>query len=186
MDVLEAIKSRRSIKKFTDRPVDRDDIERLIWAAVLAPNHKMTQPWEFIVLGPEARRAYGAALGARKAKKVEDPAAARLVLEKITGENASLPAMIVATVPIVEDPETREDDYAATMMAIQNLSLAALAVGLGTHIKTGAIMDDPSARAAAAVEHGRRIVAIINVGEPAEIPSPKERDSAVNKTRWLP
>ena len=185
MDVLEAIQNRRSIKKFTDRAVERADIERLLSAAVLAPNHKMTQPWEFIVLGPAARRAYGYALGARKAQKVEDPEAARLVREKIADEHAALPAMIAATVPIEENPETREEDYAATMMAIQNLSLVALAIGLGTHIKTGAVMDDPAARAAAGVAEGRRIIAIINIGEPAEIPAGKERAPASSRTRWL-
>jgi nitroreductase len=186
MDVLEAIQSRRSIKKFTDRPISRAEIEQLLAAAVLAPNHRMTQPWEFAVLGPEARHAYGAVLGARKAKKVEDPEAARQMREKVAEEHGALPAMIAVTVRVDENPETREEDYAATMMAVLNLSLAAVAIGLGTHIKTGAVMDDPGARAAVGVEDGRRIVAIINVGEPAEVPTAKERAPAEAKTRWLP
>jgi nitroreductase len=69
MDVLEAIRTRRSVREFTNRPISREDIMRLLEAVVQGPNHRMTQPWRFYVLGPEARRAYGAALGARKAKR---------------------------------------------------------------------------------------------------------------------
>ena len=68
MDTLDAIRGRRSIREFTDREITRDEIERLFEAAAQAPNHRMTQPWRFYVLGPEARRAYGAVLGARRAR----------------------------------------------------------------------------------------------------------------------
>ena len=73
MNVTDAISQRRSIKKFQDRPVTREEIEGLLDAAVMAPNHHLTQPWRFYVLGPEARAAYGLALGERKAKKLPDP-----------------------------------------------------------------------------------------------------------------
>src|SRR5215831_2489858 len=139
MRVSEAIRSRRSIKKFTDRPVTREEIEALLAAAALAPNHRLTQPWRFYVLGPEARYAYGLALGARKAKKIEDPAKAAQMKETVAIEHRALPAMLVVAVVNNDDAELREEDYGATMMAIQNLSLAAVELGLGTHIKTGAV-----------------------------------------------
>ena len=153
---------------------------------MLAPNHRMTQPWRFYVLGPKARRAYGAALGARKARKVEDPEAARLVREKVEAEHEALPAMIVVAMVENDDPATREEDYAAVMMAVQNIAVAAAEVGLGTHIKTGAVMQDPAARAAAGVRDGERIVAVVNVGEPAELPAAKERSPASVFTVWRP
>jgi nitroreductase len=65
MHVSEAISARRSIKRFTDRPVTREHIETLLTSAVAAPNHRFTQPWRFYVMGPEARQAYGLALGER-------------------------------------------------------------------------------------------------------------------------
>lgn len=185
MDAKEAISARRSIKQFTDRPVTREEIETLLDAAVLAPNHRMTQPWRFYVLGPDARAAYGGALGDRKAKRVEDPAAARAVRDKVAREHAGLPAMIVVAMVEDENPEIREEDYATVMMAVQNMSLAAVDLGLGTHIKTGAVMADPAARAAAGVPEGQRIVAAVNVGEPADVPAPKQRDAATSHTTWL-
>jgi nitroreductase len=71
-------------------------------------------------------------------------------------------------------------------MAIQNLALAAHAAGLGTHLKTGAVMDDPRARAAAGVPDGQRIIATIELGEPAGLSAPKPRTPASELTTWLP
>ncbi len=186
MDLFEAINARRSIKQFTARPIARPEIERLLQAAALAPNHRMTQPWRFYVLGPEARRAYGEVLGARKAKKVEDPEAARAVIEKVAAAEAAMPAEIAVAMTLDENPEIREEDYAATMMAAQNLMLAATAMGLATHIKTGAVMDDPRARAAVGVPEGQRMVALVQLGEPAAVPEPKARRAAAEVTTWVP
>jgi len=186
MDILDTITARRSIREFKDREISREEIERLLQAAIQAPNHRMTQPWRFYVLGPEARRSYGAALGARKAKRVEDPEAARDVLNKVAEKHASLPAMIAVAVVLHENPEICEEDYASTFMAIQNLSLAAHAMGLGAHIKTGAVMDDPNSRKAVGVAEGERIIATLEVGEPAAMPEPKARTPAADQTTWLP
>ena len=186
MNISDAISTRRSIKEFTPRPVSRDRIEQLLEAAVQAPNHRMTEPWRFYVLGEQARRAYGAALGARKAKKVEDPTAAADMSRRVEEKHAALPAMLAVSVVVADDPEVREEDIAAAWMAIENLLLLAPALGLGTHLKTGAIMGDPKARSAVGVPEGERIVAIIELGEPAAPGSVKPRKAATSLTRWVP
>src|SRR3954469_23089057 len=94
MRASDAIRGRRSIKRFADRPVSRAEIETILDAAVLAPNHRLTSPWRFYVLGPEARAAYGLALGDRKAKKLTDPGAAQAMRDTISREHRALPAMI--------------------------------------------------------------------------------------------
>ena len=186
MRTSEAIRDRRSIKRFADRPVTREEIETILDAAVLAPNHRLTNPWRFHVLGPESRAAYGLALGNRKAKKLTDPDAAQTMRDNVSREHRTLPAMIAVGVVTSDDPEQREEDYAATMMAVQNIMLAAMELGLGTAIKTGAIMGDPAARAAAGVTDDERIVAVINLGVPADVPPPKGRRSAAEVTVWRP
>lgn len=185
MNILDAIARRRSIKRFTATPVTRDEIAALLDAACCAPNHRMTQPWRFYVLGPQARRAYGDALGVRKARKVEDAEAAALVRAKVAAEHEALPAMVAVAMVQDENPEIREEDYAATMMAVQNLCLAAEAIGLGAHIRSGGIMDDSAARSAVGVADGERIVATISLGEPADVPEPKARISAEQLTTWV-
>lgn len=186
MDLFTLLRSRRSIKQFTPQPVTRDQIECLIDAAVQAPNHRMTQPWHFYVLGIEARRAYGQALGARKARRVEDPDAARAVEEKVAAAEAAIPAEVAVTMRLNENPEIREEDYAATMMAVQNMLLAAQEMGLGTHLRTGAVMDDPRTRAAVGLSDGERLVALVQVGKPAEVPDAKPRRSGAECTTWVP
>jgi nitroreductase len=184
MPVFDIIANRRSIKRFTGRAVTRAEIERLLAAATLAPNHKLTQPWRFYVLGPEARYAYGLALGARKARKVEDPEKAAQLRQTVADEHRALPVMLVVAVVDHEDAELREENYAAAMMAIQNLSLVAVEMGLGTHIKTGAVMADPASRAAVGVKDNERIIAVVNIGEPADVPPPKAREPATAVTTW--
>jgi nitroreductase len=186
MNVSDAIRARRSIKRFTDRAVTRDEIEAVLDAATLAPNHRLTQPWRFYVLGPEARHAYGLALGERKAKKVEDAEAARSLRDAVAAEHRALPCMIAVAVVNNDNPEIREEDFAAAMMAVENLALEAVARGLGTHLKTGGVMSDPAARAAARVLDNERIIAIVNLGEPADVPPPKKRESAASFTTWVP
>ena len=186
MNVFDAIRDRRSIKRFADRPVTREQLERLLDVAVLAPNHRMTQPWRFLVLGPEARRAYGRLFGRRKAGKIAEAAAADVVARRFEEEYAALPALIGVAMRLDENAADREEDYAATFMAVDNLCLAALELELGTHIKTGAVLADPEVRAALEVPAEERLVAIVQVGYPAEQPAPKPRAAAAELTRWLP
>jgi nitroreductase len=184
VNVSDAVAQRRSIKKFQDRPVPREDLEALLDAAVLAPNHRLTQPWRFYVLGAESRRRYGLALGERKARKLEDPAAAGAMREKIAREYESLPGLIAVASVVSDNPETREEDYAAVMQAIANMMLVAVERGLGTHLRTGAVMDDSAARAAIGVRDGERVVALVSVGVPAEVPPAKPRQAAAAVTTW--
>lgn len=185
MALIDLLRRRRSIKRFTDRVVTRDEIETLLAAAVLTPNHRLTEPWRFYVLGPEARHAYGLALGERKARKLEDADAARTLRERVAAEHRALPAMIAVAVVTNDNPEIRDEDYAATMMGIENLLLAAVELGLGTALRTGGVMGDAAARATAGVAENERIVAIVNVGEPAEVPAGPKKTSAADYTTWV-
>ena len=186
MDIFDIISSRRSIKKYTNREISNEAIGQLLEIAVQAPNHRMTEPWRFYVMGPESRAGFGAALGVRKAKRVDETDAAEQVIRKVADSHRTLPAMLAVSMTVDEDPDIREEDYASTFMAIQNICLAACAMGLGTHVKSGAVMDDPSARTAVGVGEGERIVATISLGEPAEIPTPKGRRDASDVTTWKP
>ncbi|MBI4545087.1 MAG: nitroreductase [Gemmatimonadetes bacterium] len=186
VDVFEAMGGRRSIKRFTPRPVSREEIERALERAVQAPNHRMTEPWGFLVLGAAVKRRYAEVLGRRKGRKVEDPAAAAAVREKTLEDVMAVPAVVAVTTRLDPDPEIREEDYAATFMAIQNILLSAAALGLGTHLRTGAVLQDPELRQALGVAADRRVVALIYLGEPAEVPLAKQRTPAVEKTAWLP
>ena len=104
--------------------------------------------------------------------------------EKTAQEYDAFPALIAVATVVAETPETREEDYAAVMQAIALITLVAMERGLGTHIRTGAVMDDPAARSAIGVRDGERVVAMIAVGVPEEIPAPKTRQAAAAVTEW--
>ena len=105
--------------------------------------------------------------------------------DRVAAEHRALPSMIAIALVKSDNPEIAEEDYASAMMGIQNLVLAAVELGLGTAIRTGAVMGDPAARAAAGVGENERIVAIVNVGEPAETPGGPKKRTAEELTRWV-
>jgi nitroreductase len=185
MTVEEAIRTRVSVKEYAPEPVPRGVLERLLELAVLAPNHRMTEPLGFRVMGEAAKRAYGEALGGRKAARIEDPAVARQVVDKVVRRTVSVPSMVAVLVREDENPEIREEDYATAFMAIQNLGLAAVEAGLGTHVKTGAVLGEPALRDALEAGADQRVAAIVFVGGAAELPDPKPRTPAAERTRWL-
>ena len=184
--VIQVIRDRRSQKTFTTRPVNEADIRTLLDAAVLAPNHKMTQPWGFAVLGPRARRRYGEIKAALRVREETDAAIAEEKRAKITAETAALPAVVVVTQHLEGEPNRRREDYAAIFMAIENMLLAATSMGLGSKVHTGDIMNAVPMRELIQAQENEQIVAIVHFGEAAEEMKPKTRTPAADKTRWLP
>jgi nitroreductase len=187
MDALDAIAARTSTRAFADKPVPRASLERLLAAAVRAPNHKLTEPWRFAVLtGPSATR-FAELKRTHRATRFPDPAApeAARAIDKTWREAAGTPAFVVVMCAVSDDPVRREEDYASAMMAVQNLLIAATAVGLGSYLRTGGIMEDPGVEALVQLPAGHRIVAVVSLGYPAAAEQPKQRGDVVAKTLWL-
>jgi nitroreductase len=187
MDTYDAISRRTSTRAYVPQPVPRYQIERLIAAAVRAPNHKLTEPWRFTVLTGESLKRYAAVRRAHRATRFADPTdpQAAKAIEKTYREHLDTPAFVVVACTVSDDPIRKEEDYGATMMAIENLMIAAAADGLGTYLRTGGIMDHPDVRALAQVPEGYRIVGIVSLGWPAREEEPKRRTSAAELTTWL-
>ncbi|HSL72500.1 MAG TPA: nitroreductase family protein, partial [Longimicrobiales bacterium] len=146
-----------------------------------APNHKLTEPWGFLVLGPRTKRAYAETKARLKLGARDDAEKAQKMIDEVM----AIPAIVGVTQRLDDDPIRREEDYAAVFMAIQNLLLAATSLGLGTKMHTGEILEDKELRDALQVNDGERIVAFVDVGEPAEELPPKKRVLATERTRWL-
>lgn len=185
MEAFDAIAGRRSIKRFAPRVIGREEIERLLEAAVLAPNHRMTEPWGFLVLGSEAKRAYAEVRARHKAENAADASARAAVRTKVVDETMAVPVIVAVTSYLAEDPLVREEDFAATYMAIENLLIAATSCGLGTHLRTGKLLDHAELRAALDIGRRERLVAAVYLGESVEVPVAKRRAPAAQKTRWL-
>jgi F420 biosynthesis protein FbiB-like protein len=188
--VQQAIFARRSIRKFTAQPVDREVVARLLDAAAQAPNHRLTRPWRFYVLdrsGPMraelARVAEEVAL-----QGAPDPAdeQARARARSKGDEIAAVPVLVVAyCVPGRHDEETREN-YAAVACAMQNIQLAAVEEGLVSGWSTGGFTRDPALKATLGAEDDWQPVGALYIGYAAPGSSPtRERPKAEAFTRWL-
>ncbi len=187
MDVLDAIYARGSVKAFNDRPVERELVEKLLDAAVRAPNHRLTEPWGFYVLTGEPKQRFAELRRDLRAKRFDDPEAPEVqkALEKAYEGAARTPVIIAVTTLVADDPVQRDEDFAATSCAIQNILLAAVDLELGTYLRTGALIEDDRVRELLGVPDDHRIVGTIYLGYPTQAPRMKRRTSAAEKTRWL-
>jgi nitroreductase len=187
MDAIDAIQRRTSVRRFRPDQVPRDTIARLLDAAVRAPNHKLTEPWRFAVFTGRARDRLAELKARHRLKRYADPesAEARAGADKVRREARETPAFVVVMCAVSPDDLTREEDYAAAMMAVANLMIAAEALGLGTYLKTGGIMRDAGLTEMVGLEQGFRVVGVVSLGYPADRENPRRRRSAAELTRWV-
>ena len=187
MDAIEAIQRRTSVRRYRSDPVPREMIEGLLDCAVRAPNHKLTEPWRFAVLTGEPKAMLAEIRARHRLKRYDDPASpeARAAMDKQRREALETPAFVVVMTRVHEDEITREEDYAAVMMATANLMTAARSLGIGTYLKTGGIMREPALAELVGLPEGYRIVAVVSLGYPAEEELPRRRRPASELTRWL-
>ena len=182
MDAYEAIITRRSISKTADRACDKALIERLLEAAVRAPNHHLTQPWRFIVLTGSARAELGEewAAAARREGKNPDLAKAK-------------PLRAPVIICVVERPKldhrrvVEAEEHYATGAAIQNILLAAHAEGLAAMIRTGEAAGLPEVRAYLGIGDEEILAAMIYIGYPEDGKSerpPTRRTPPKELTEW--
>ena len=187
MDAIDAIQRRTSVRRYRPDPVSRETIERLLECAVRAPNHKLTEPWRFAVLTGGAKARLAEIRADHRLRKADDPASeeARARADKARRETLESPAFIVMMVRTSEDDITREEDYAAVMMATANLMIAAQSLGLGTYLKTGGVMRDAALAELIGLPESYRVVGILSVGYPVEPEAPRRRRPAGELTTWL-
>ena len=152
-----------------------------------APNHKLSEPWRFAVLSGGARDAFAEIRAGHRLKRYADPASPEAVAgaDKVRREALETPAFIVLMTVVNPDEITREEDYAAVMMATANLMIAAESLGLGTYLRTGGIMREPALAALAGLADGHRIVGILSLGRPQDTEPPRRRRPASELTRWV-
>lgn len=186
MTVLETIKARRSIGRMKPDAVPKAAIEQMLDAAVWAPNHRLTEPWRFYVLQDEGKKQFGAIRRRARGAAFPDPNApeAQKALDKVQADTTATPAIIAVTVQVVENEEQRREDFGATYMAVQNMMLAGWEQGVGTFLRTGAILHDAGLRELLKLEADREILGMVYVGFPADVPQ-KKRKPAAERTVWL-
>src|SRR5919202_2067695 len=127
MDVQDAIRLRRTHKSFGAEAVPRETLTELFELARFAPNHHLTQPWRFRVLGPEALARLKDACGAGEAPKLD-----------------RAPTLVVASVRLTGAQQKDEEDVCAVAAAIYGVLLAAQEQGLASYWRTPGVLRTPA------------------------------------------
>ena len=187
MDAITAINKRISVRRFRPDPVPREVVERLLECAVRAPNHKLTEPWRFAVLTGSACARYAEIRARHRLERYTDPSSPEALAgaDKMRRESLETPLYIIIMAALSADEITREEDYAATMMAVANLMIAAESLGLGTYLKSGGVMRDPELIELVGVPEKYRIVGLVSLGYPGEAEPPRRRKPVAEVTRWI-
>jgi nitroreductase len=169
MDALEAILTRRSIRKFTSEAVSNQDIERLLRAAMAAPSAGNQQAWEFVV--------------------IDD----REVLDRVPQVHPYAQMCEEAPLCLAVCADLSREKYAGFWVqdcsaATQNVLLAAHALGLGA-VWLGIAPGGDRANQVAELLHlpdGVEPLALVAVGHPDETKEPADRydEHKAHHNRW--
>lgn len=184
MEALDAIYSRQSVKRVRPDPVPRELIEKLLSAAVQAPNHYKVRPWRFIVLTGAARERLGDVLAERlRAGNPELPPEA-LDIERAKPLRA--PLIIAVGVDRPADPRVLEiENVCAAAAAAQNLLLAAHALGLAAMWRTGPPASDPAVKDFLGLAADQHLIAFLYIGYPEAPRLPSERPGFEDRAVWM-
>lgn len=151
MDVETAIRSRRTHKAFGPEPLPRAQLEELFELAAWAPNHHLTVPWRFRVVGPRTLERLKQVAGPEGAAKLD-----------------RCPTLVVVSSRLDPDPVTAEEDLHATAVAAYIVLLAAHGRGLAGYWRTPALLRGTAGRAAAGVPEDERVVGLLHLGHPRQ------------------
>jgi nitroreductase len=158
MDLEEAVRLRRTHKSFGPEPVPRETLEELFELARWVPNHHLTQPWRFRVLGAETLTRLKEAGGPTEAIKLD-----------------RAPTLVVASARLSGDLVQDDEDLHATACAVYTVLLGAEARGLASYWRTPAVLRTKRGRDAVGLPDGERFVGLIHLGPPRSEPPVKER-----------
>jgi nitroreductase len=170
VDVEDAIRGRRTHKAYGPDPVPRQMLDELLELARWAPNHNLTNPWRFRVVGPEALAKLKEAAGPEAGPKLD-----------------RAPTLVVASYLMSpDDPVQDEEDHSATAAAIYIVLLAAHAHGLVGYWRTPAVLREEAGKRAAGVPQNERVLGLIHLGSPRQDKQPPDRAPSGEYVTYLP
>lgn len=168
MTLRELADARRTHKSFGPEPVPRAALLDLLDHARLAPNHHLTQPWRFRVLGPATLARLQECAGASEAAKLE-----------------RAPTLVVASAALSGDLVQDEEDVCATAAAITLVLLAATERGLASYWRTPGVLRTRRGRDALGIPSGERVLGLLHFGPVDRVPTARERSGTERYVEFL-
>jgi nitroreductase len=185
VDVEHAIRTRRTVKAFEREPVDRDTLLELLELARWAPNHHLTNPWRFRVLGPEALAALKRAAGELAASDAPAGAEREKVAEAAAAKLDRAPTLVVCSALQTGDPAQDEEDRYAAACAAYIVLMAAHARGLAGYWRTPGVLATGAGRQAVGLAKDERFIGLLHLGRSRQDAEPPERAGAEEYVRFL-
>jgi nitroreductase len=189
MDAIDAIRARRSIRRFREEPVAREVLMELLQAACLAPSPKNGQPWRFMVFTGERRAELAAAMRGGLGKRSEARSSAADLEQTVHAIEAAPAVVLVCMAGPEWSPRTRFEgpdriaDLQSIGACIENLSLAAVERGLGT-LWICDILDAEEEVTRFARPPGQ-LVAAVAIGVPLATPPLRPRRPLQETVTWV-
>jgi nitroreductase len=168
VELEDAIRSRRTHKAYAPEPVERELLDELFDLARWAPNHNLTNPWRFRVLGPQALARLKEAAGPEGAAKLD-----------------RAPTLVCASVVQTGDQVQDEEDVCAAAAATYIVLLAAHARGLAGYWRTPGVLRTPEGRAAVGMGDDEHFVGLIHLGRARQEREAPERLAAGDFVTYL-
>jgi F420 biosynthesis protein FbiB-like protein len=196
---LELISGRRSIRHYLAAPLESGTVEQILRAAAWAPSAHNRQPWRFVPIAAAAQKerlahAMGTRLSADRLADGDDPAAVARDVARSFARISGAPLVILVCIAMAEmdrypDPRRREAEHLmaiqSTAMAMQNLLLAAHALGLGAAIMCAPLFCQDTVAETLALPAGWEPQALVTVGFPADSGKPPVRHALADCV-WSP
>ena len=184
MDIIEAIYSRMSAGKMRPDPVPPELIKKLLDAAVQAPNHYKVRPWRFVVITGSGRNRLGSLMADILLQKFPDMKSE--ALDKERAKPLRSPVIIAVGVEKPTEPKVLEiENICAAAAACQNILLAAHALGLGVHWRTGDAARDPQVKKFLGFLEGQYLIAFLYIGYSEVVMEPQPRLGYEDRTIWM-
>jgi nitroreductase len=163
MDVLQAIGARVTARRLAEPGPDAAALTRILQAGVQAPDHGRLAPWRFVVLRGEARGVLGDAMAALRRAREPDAPEVAVAAEREKAFRA--PVVVVVAAEVVAGHKIPAiEQVMAVAACVQNMLLAAVALGFTANWKTGAAAYDAGVKAALGLAAEAAIVGIVYVG----------------------
>lgn len=186
MDVFEAIAGRRTVKAFGPDPLTREQLDELFDAARWAPNHKLTQPWRFRVLGEHSRRALQEVAARVAADGAPEGADRELVGAVAAKKLDRAPTLVTVSSVRNPDPVLDAEDYAATAVAAYIVLLTAHARGFAGYWRTPEVLRDGAGIEAVGIGPEEEVLGLLYLGRPlGETPPQPQRDGSASFVSYL-
>ena len=169
--LIALIKSRRTCYQFLSKqtnPLTSLEITQCLEAAIWAPNHKLTQPWRFWVVGKNNQQTLAIIYADNRASKNAEPDSEnyRSLYKKALEKFMAIPQVILVGQTLAEDDITIKEDYAACACAIQNFQLMAWQQLIGVQWSTGPILDDSRTYSALNIQSNQiRLIGALYLGK---------------------